>query len=81
MKSKKHLKFALNDDNFLQLDFVLAAVKRRTKEEVEKAEQQLQLELSECADEYNEESEENGEEDDPDENPNYSTGDDIDYDL
>ncbi|KAF4567700.1 hypothetical protein EYR40_006704 [Pleurotus pulmonarius] len=38
VKGTKHKRFAANDDNFLQLDFVLARVKRCTGEEVRKAE-------------------------------------------
>ncbi|KAF9502036.1 hypothetical protein BDN71DRAFT_1460637 [Pleurotus eryngii] len=38
VKGTKHKRFAANDDNFLQLDFVLARVKRCTDEEVRKAE-------------------------------------------
>lgn len=34
MKGRKHRKFALDEDNFLQLDTVLDRVKRRTLEEV-----------------------------------------------
>jgi regulatory subunit for Cdc7p protein kinase len=35
IKSKKHRKFADNDENFAQLDQVLARVRRRTIREVE----------------------------------------------
>jgi regulatory subunit for Cdc7p protein kinase len=35
---RKHRKFAVDDGNFLQLDYVLGRVKRRTVEEVEQEE-------------------------------------------
>lgn len=35
IKSRKHQRFATNDANFLQLDCVLARVRRRTKQEVQ----------------------------------------------
>jgi regulatory subunit for Cdc7p protein kinase len=35
IKSRKHRKFAQDDSNFLQLDFLLGRVRRRTVQEVE----------------------------------------------
>lgn len=35
VQSRKHRKFAQDDSNFLQLDFLLARVRRRTLQEVE----------------------------------------------
>ncbi|KAF9227473.1 hypothetical protein BS17DRAFT_775570 [Gyrodon lividus] len=40
IRDRKHRKFAMNDSNYLQLDFVLNRVQRRTRQEYEEQEQQ-----------------------------------------
>ncbi|KAJ7712781.1 Dfp1/Him1, central region-domain-containing protein [Mycena maculata] len=44
---RKHRKFAMDDANFLQLDYVLARVKRRTVEEMKQEELEWELKCSE----------------------------------
>ncbi|KAJ7502751.1 Dfp1/Him1, central region-domain-containing protein [Mycena galericulata] len=44
---RKHRKFAVDDSNFLQLDYILARVKRRTVEEVKQEELDWTLKCSE----------------------------------
>lgn len=44
---RKHRKFAVDDANFLQLDYILARVKRRTVEEVKQEESDWKLKCSE----------------------------------